>query len=199
MKHKLSDTPAYPLYWPEGTPRLPARKRQSARFKLTMAAAREDLLDELKRLGARYAVISTDVPVRQDGLPYANTRHPEDPGVAVYFDFEGAQMVFACDKWNHVADNVRAIGKTIQALRGIARWGSRDMMKQSFSAFKALPPSASVDWRATLGIRPGDRSIDSAKAAYRAKAAQVHPDRGGSHHEMQRINEAWEAAKKELG
>lgn len=178
---------AYPLRWPEGERRT--RERQESRFKLTLAAARDDLLLELERLGARYVVISTNVSGR---------RAPIDPGVAVYFDLDGEQLVFACDKWTRVEDNVRAIGKTIEALRGIARWGSREMMKRSFSSFKTLPPDPTADWRATLGISPV-AGLDEAKARYRKLAAAAHPDHGGSQHQMARLNAAWERAQQELG
>lgn len=188
-------TTAYPLQWPAGIPRT--RRRQAARFKLTMAGARHDLLYELQRLKAKHVVISTNVPTRRDGLPYSNAKQPDDPGVVVYFTLDGDQMAFPCDKWDKVEDNVRAIGKTIEALRGIARWGAHDMMKAAFSGFKALPADGATDWRSTLGAKPGE-DLDAVKARYRTKAAGAHPDKGGSTHEMQRINAAWEAAKKEF-
>ncbi len=42
-----------------------------------------------------------------------------------------------------------------------------------------------------LEVEP-NASFEKIKAAYRKKALQCHPDRGGSHAEMVRINEAWE-------
>jgi hypothetical protein len=72
------------------------------------------------------------VQLRQDGLPYANRRAPSDTGAAVYFSYKGRQMCFACDKWQDVYDNIYAISKTIEALRGIERWGAGDMVEQAF-------------------------------------------------------------------
>ena len=43
----------------------------------------------------------------------------------------------------------------------------------------------------TLEVEP-NASFGQIKAAYRKKALQCHPDRGGSHVEMVKINEAWE-------
>ena len=43
----------------------------------------------------------------------------------------------------------------------------------------------------TLEVEP-KASFGQIKAAYRKKALQCHPDRGGSHVEMVQINEAWE-------
>lgn len=164
-----------------------------------MRAARDHLVNELKLLGARYVVISSNVPIRRDGLLYANASTPDDPGVAVYFDYDGSSMVFACDKWNKVEHNVRAVGKTIEALRGIARWGSTDMMKRAVSAFKALPADGATDWRPTLGVSKHENNLSFIKEQYRRLAADAHPDRGGNQHQMVRLNKAWEAARKELG
>ena len=43
----------------------------------------------------------------------------------------------------------------------------------------------------TLEVAPS-ASFDQIKAAFRKKALQFHPDRGGTHLQMVRINEAWE-------
>lgn len=42
-------------------------------------------------------------------------------GVAVYFTLKGQQFCFACDHWDEIKDNMQAIHKTIEALRGIER------------------------------------------------------------------------------
>ncbi len=47
------------------------------------------------------------------------------------------------------------------------------------------------DYYQILGIST-DASIDAIKRAYREKALRFHPDRGGSHEQMLRINEAFE-------
>ncbi len=53
------------------------------------ARARDDLVAELRRFGAKDVVLSTSVPLRLDGLPLAAARQPDDPGVAVYFSLTG--------------------------------------------------------------------------------------------------------------
>jgi hypothetical protein len=193
---RVSSEMAYPLHWPTGRERIVSYKRKRARFKSSFSAARKLVLNELKLLGAKYVVISTNIPTRLDGLPYASYRNPADPAVAVYFDYKGAAHVFGCDKWDKVEHNLQAVGKTIEAIRGISRWGSTDMMKRAVNAFKALPPTGE-DWRAVLGIQNG-AGFDEVKARYRALAAAHHPDAGGSEHQMIRLNQAWEAAQREL-
>lgn len=148
-------------------------------------------------MGARYPVLSTNVELRRDGLPYANQREPSDPGVAVYFEWHGKQMTFACDRWDKVRDNVRAIGKTIEAIRSIERWGASDMMEHAFSAFEALPaPGSCVSlscW-AVLDIPPGSPLADIERA-YRAKAKDAHPDRGGTREDWEALCAAYEQAR----
>ena len=34
----------------------------------------------------------------------------------------------ACDKWDSIRDNLHAVAKTIEALRGIDRWGTGEMV-----------------------------------------------------------------------
>lgn len=94
---------AYPLQWPEAFPRT--RSRSVSRFGVnTFGRARDHLLDELKRMGASGTILSTNVPLRQDGLPYADfeRRHISDPGAAIYFKWKGGQRVLACDRWTQI-------------------------------------------------------------------------------------------------
>lgn len=198
---KVSSEYAYPLHWPDGQPRKTHGQRKDAGFKVRMGAARDHLINELRMLGARYIVISTNVSLRFDGLPHAGRRPPDDTGVAVYFDYDGDQMVFACDKWKKIEHNIRAVGKTIEAIRGIARWGSTDMMKRAVSAFKALPDQpAADDWRRVMEFGPEARpELRTVKQKYRELSRIHHADMGGNEDEMKRINIAWEAAQRELG
>lgn len=75
---------AYPLHWPAGWPRTSAPQR--SRFDGGFAKIRDELFAEIERLGGRYIVLSTNVALRRDGLPYANQAEPPDSGVAVYFE-----------------------------------------------------------------------------------------------------------------
>lgn len=166
---------AYPLHWPEGWPRTKAPAH--SRFHPTNGrhAVAQALLAEIRRLGGGQVVISTNVRLRNDGLPYSGDRPPEDKGVAVYFNLKGRQMVFACDKWAKLEDNLRSIHKTIEALRGIERWGASDMMERAFSGFTALPDHTHRTWRQVLGV-PAGAGLDECRAARAALMKQYHPD-----------------------
>lgn len=189
---------AYPLQWPAGRKRTEGWRREASNFRVTIAVARDELFAEIGRLGARSVVVSTNIPLRQDGKPYANTPRLDDPGVAAYFNHKGRAMCFACDRWSKVEDNMRAVAKTIDALRGIARWGTGDMLQAAFSGFTALPaPGAKREWWGVLGI---DRSatVEAIRGAYRVLASKHHPDKpGGSHEKMAELNAALEQALQE--
>lgn len=193
---------AFPLRWPDGVPRAQAGTRSvNGNFKMTFAAARDRLLDELRKMGARYVVISTDVPLRRDGLPYADG-DPKDPGVAVYFDLDGEQHVLACDRWDRVRMNTQALALTVDALRGLERWGSTDIMRRAFSAFEMLaaPIVTPRSWREVLDIRDWQTAnMATVRESYRQLAKLCHPDVGGDHAAMAELNAAMDAAERELG
>tara|TARA_B100001079_G_scaffold190327_1_gene164179 strand:+ start:9066 stop:9656 length:591 start_codon:yes stop_codon:yes gene_type:complete len=189
---------AYPLCWPAGRPRT--RRPERSRFDTTLGLARDTLIEEIGRLGGTNLIISTNVPTRKDGQFYASAKRPDDPGVAVYFDYKGSQHCFACDQWDRLQDNVQAIRKTIDALRGIARWGSGDMMERAFTGFAALPDPGSAGgehWSTVLDVA-SDASNDEVRAAYRRARSAAHTDRDtGDNAAFHRVQTAWEQAQQE--
>lgn len=206
----------YPLMWPTGWKRTPWQERQRADFSKTKHEQRRDasgnvanvkrvarieagdaaikLEAQLDRLGAERAVLSTNVELRMDGRPKAGRLEPADPGAACYFTFKGKRTVLACDKWDRTADNIAAIANHIDALRRIDRYGV-GTMEQAFAGYVAIPHAAGHDWWLELGVQP-NATADDIEAAYRAKARSLHPDAGGSHEAMARLNAARDAAKK---
>jgi hypothetical protein len=179
---------AYPLQWPPGVPRTKSPAR-SAFGEVTIHRATQELLWEIERMQGQLPVISTNLELRGDGLPYSKQRPITDHGVAVYFTRRGRQLVFACDRWDRIEHNMRAITKTIEAMRGIERWGSSDLMERAFTGFEALP--APKAWWEILGLSAPTRSRDEITAAYRRASQDAHPDRpGGSHDRMAAINAA---------
>lgn len=185
---------AYPLEWPSGWKRT--RTPRSAPFNITPAKALKETLWEIDQLGGAWPVVSTNVPLRQDGMPRASYRGLDDTGVAIYFQHKKAQKVFACDQYDTVGDNIRAIGKTIGAIRGIDRWGASDLLERTLSAFDALPPPSDNNaplWPIVLGVSP-DASEETIEAAFRSKARETHPDTGGTAEAFQAVSAARDAA-----
>lgn len=193
-------TEAYPLTWPEGWPRTPDYKRKAySQFKTTFDRARSELTNELRMLGAKDVIISSWLPLRRDGMPYADQarRRLDDPGVAVYFTLRGRQMVMARDAFGSVHDNLRSIGLGIAHLRGLERHGGGTMMERAFEGFAALPSPTSRDCWAILGLKPC-ASADEINAQFRTLSKKHHPDVGGDHSEFAAVNAARTAALQKV-
>lgn len=214
----------YPLQWPANTPRTKPGDRERSRFGGTNAGNRgqvspyeaaKDLLLEIQRLGGSHAVITSLLPTRHDGLPYSDGRS-EDPGVAVWFVHKGHERVFACDKWRTHGENLRAIALSIEAMRGLDRWGVAGAVEKAFAGFAALPAGKTEDnappppvkrpWREVLGetFAPwpeldNDELLVIAKARHRKLIALHHPDRGGDVAIASELNVALAEAEAELG
>lgn len=193
----------HPLSWPPGWKRTQAPVW--SKFKTNPEKATKHLLAEIERLGGRGVVISSNAQYRADGMPYARQGYIADTGVAVYFKRKGRDVVFACDTYGHIHENIHAIGLTIEALRTMERHGAAELLDRAFTGFEALPaPGASKHWRDVLGMAadvgaPKAAQLEAVRNLYRALASKHHPDRGGSHERMAEINRAWEQAQEELG
>lgn len=197
---------AFPLAWPIGRPRAkyreraPFSKRGSNGFeRLTVAQGLDRLTGELRRLGARSIVVSTNLQVRStDGLPRSGQGEPRDPGAAVYFQLEGRPHCLATDRWDRVADNIAAIAKHVEATRGQLRWGVGDVA-QAFAGFRALPAAGAVrPWWEVLGFSSKPMSPVTLRDRWRELAERHHPDRGGNPGQMAEINAAYDEGRKEL-
>jgi len=189
---------AFPLQWPEGWPRTPYHRRQRSPFKVNAEIARRHLHNQLRLLGARNVVLSTNVPLRADGLPYADamTRRYDDPGVAVYFTLRNKQHAMARDLFLSPQHNIRSLGLAIEAMRAIERHGGGLMMERAFAGFEALP--APAQWWDILQVTR-DASLQTIEANFRRLAFDHHPDRGGSDAKMAELNQARADALKEKG
>lgn len=188
----------FPLVWPAAYPR--SQRRIRAKFNTrAFTAAVQGIYHELRLLGASGIVVSTNIPIRNDGLPYANPPRIEDPGVAVYFSLRGQPRSMACDKWDLVDHNAHALALTIDAMRGLDRWGASQMLDRVFQGFAALPaPAAEISWWESLRC-PREWSLDNVEAQYKRLIKTAHPDLGGSHEAMTALNRAIAQARAEKG
>ena len=82
-----------------------------------------------------------------------------------------------CDVFmDEIWENMRALGKTIEAMRGIERWGAHEVIDQMFEGFTALPPPDKMTtpppmhkaWHEVLEVSP-NASPEVVHAAYKAK------------------------------
>lgn len=204
----------YPLAWPLGWKRTKPHLRKQSNFtrknassgwreRLTVETGTRRLLDELGRFGvpAHHIIISTNLALRNDGLPRSNQAEPSDPGVAVYWrksDKEQQHKVMATDIYDKVADNLAALAATIDAMRAIERHGGAVILDRAFTGFLALP--APNTWRSIMGYADeADPTLEQVKGLYRRLAFERHPDQGGSEAKMAELNWAMQEAERELG
>jgi DnaJ-domain-containing protein 1 len=156
--------PPFPLSWPRSWPRT--RDRRRSQFgsdhagDVSLSQAHVFVQAELERLGATDVAITSNVPTRRADAAHADAAHADaDPGIAVWFTMGDDQRVLACDRWQTHAENLRAIGLTVEAMRSLDRWGVGDVTERAMSGFiGALPPARSSDDR-------DHRSVDSVDAA----------------------------------
>ena len=190
---------AYPLQWPLGYKRT--EQRTWSQFKQSMESAQNFLRDEIRRMGAADLVVSTNLPIRKDGMLYTDSmkRKIDDPGAAIYFNYKGKPISMCCDKYLSVGENIYALGKGIEALRGLERWGISDFLDRAFTGFMELPenagPSTQEKWYEVLEVDP-KASLFEIKVAYKLKTKQSHPDSGGSTEEFLRVKAAYDQGIK---
>lgn len=224
---------AYPLTWPVGTRRTPASERRESKFARreknvhgslasyhrTIADGVDKIRRELEMLRAGNLVLSSDLVLRSDGLPYSDQRSG-DPGVAIYWsrvELRGSKTVtvpycIPCDRFTRIADNFYAVGMSIEAMRGMERWGCVST-EQAFAGFAALPPGSGEGvnaapvkrpWREVLGVGPelaalaSDDVLAIVRARHRKLIAEVHPDRGGTDAAAAEVNTALAEAEREI-
>lgn len=200
---------SYPLAWPAGWKRTQARTRAKfvgkagrrvlgengavshweAKRDLTIEQATKRVLLELSRFGVPdwNIIISTNLQLRQDGLPKSGQANPKDPGAAVYWHKDKQQRCMAVDRYDRVVDNLAAIAATLDAMRAIERHGGAAILDRAFVGFKAL--TAPEQPFQVLGVG-ANASKDEIDRAYKRLAAEHHPDRGGDSQTMARINAA---------
>lgn len=210
----------YPLQWPVEQPRTPDDHRKQSSFstngkrgEVSIYEAAMVLKDELRLMKAINIVITSDLPTRTDGIPYADSRaRVKDVGIAVWFFYQGKESVLACDKWRSHGENLRSIAKTIEAIRALERYGCASATERAMSGFAALPAGSEETfgtaprkrpWREVLGgtwpaeLEPDDL-LAMAKARYKKAMAAAHPDHGGAEELAADLNLAMDEATFEL-
>jgi hypothetical protein len=188
----------YPLAWPENIPRWKS-SRQPGAFKTTLHGAMTNVSDSLRRFGADSGKPVADLVISSNVTLGAN--NPSDPGVAIWFKWDGLSVCIPVDRYSKVEANLQAIHHIIGARRTELRHGTLALVRATFTGFAALPsPSGKKGWRDVLGFHPSTR-IDKGDvdARYRELAAERHPDKpNGSNEAMAALNAARSEALKEI-
>lgn len=184
---------AFPLTWPHSFPRCKVRERGA--FKTTLAGALSNVEGSLRRF-------ATDSGKKLEGIVMSSNvtlgvQRPEDPGVAVWFTWDGLGVCIAVDRYLTVEANLQAIHHIIEARRVELRHGTLALVRATFQGFLALPAPKGSHWREVLGfenVLPGQITADLVRERYRSRASSAHPDKGGTHADMAALNAARDQA-----
>lgn len=188
-------TTAFPLSWPPTIPRRSGAREKGA-FKTTLAGALDNVQTSLRLFGRDSGKPLTGAVLSSNVTLGANS--PADPGVAVWFVWDGEQVCIPVDRYATPAANLQAIHQTIEARRVELRHGTLALVRASFQGFKALPAPPGSHWSDVLAL-PRTATKAEVEAAFRAKSQTAHPDKGGSHDAMARLTDARAAALRDLG
>jgi hypothetical protein len=168
-----------------------------------------NLLDrEVALLGAEHFVIEADFSesdIRLDGLPRANARQPEFPGVRVAFESKHGPLVYqtdVCAFWQH---NVRSIALGLEALRAVDRYGISGRAEQ-YTGFRAIEaPRVASTFNTVEAALAWLQSEDCAgfsgagalniRSLVKHAMNQHHPDRGGDPAKWTKVEQARQMLK----
>lgn len=192
MSKTFQKNSVYPLQWP---PQFPYTENpERSRFKTTLHKALLKVKNAMQKFAndsgkdLENVVISSNVSL--------GNMSPDDPGVAVYFSWDGIESCVAVDRYDKVQDNLQAIYHVLEADRTKLRHGSLDLVRATFQGYKGmLPESGSGSkWWEILQVERS-ASLDEVKRAYRLMSKQNHPDLGGDSDQFQIIQNAFHQAK----
>ena len=190
-------TTAFPLSWPEGFPRTP--RREAGKFKTSLAGALTNVQTSLRLFGSDAGRAVSDT-VMSSNVTLGMAK-PADPGVAVWFVWDGEQRCIPVDRYTTVEANLQAIHHIIEARRVELRHGTLALVRAAFKGFTpALPPPRARTWREVLGLNDGGKPVtrEMVETCYRGLARERHPDAGGSTDVMAELNAARAAALKDI-
>ena len=193
---------AYPLQWPSGFPRW-KHGRSSGSFKTNFETALRNVKKSLEMF-AKDSGKKIESPVLSSNIDLnpltANTgNRPADPGVAVWFSWDGLTVCIPVDRYDTPAANLQAIHHIIEARRVELRHGTLALVRATFSGFQALPAPKGKHWRDILEITATQPTRLHVEDQYKRLSRVRHPDAGGSTEAMAELNAARDAAIAEIG
>lgn len=169
----------YPLAWPPGRARTPPGRREVARYSLRLfSQAMATVETEIARW-QRPRRDARLIDWQLSSWHVGRSQLHDDPGAALWFTLAGKDitdganlMVLACDRFQQLPQNVRALSLTMERLRLVDEIGAYSLVAAVEGA-KALPPPIDArGWHEILGVAE-TAPLVVAEAAYRALAREA--------------------------
>jgi hypothetical protein len=190
----------FPLMWPEKFPRREPHRRDKGTFKTTLPNAIANVQNSLKLFASDSGKKLEDLSITSNYT--LGVHNPDDPGVAVWFVWDGMQVSIAVDRYTRIEANLQAIHHIIEARRVELRHGTLALVRATLTGFIALPAPAGQQpkrtWREVMNFTSEPVSLDLLEQRYRLLASKRHPDKGGSNEAFAELGEAYAQAKKEV-
>lgn len=161
--------------------------RRSSQFKADWPATLALLAEETGRLDAGLVVIEIDVPceaLNRNRQALLAGRAPAHPGVRVHFESRHGELNYATAEFWAWRDNVRAVARSLEALRLVDRYGVshgtqyvgfRSALPAGGSAPEFDSPREAAGWLAHTGTRLHVEPGSPAELARRLSRV-LHPD-----------------------
>jgi len=187
----------YPLHWPQGFKRALTRERGA--FQTGYDRALGNVRTSLERFARDSGRRIVD-PILSSNMNPLGGDKLSDPGVAVWFIWDGMQVCIAVDRYTTPASNLQAIHHILEARRTELRHGTLQLVRATLQGLTFLPAPKGKHWRDVLRITSETVTRADIESAYKARAEHGHPDkRGGSHDAMAELNVARDTALAEVG
>lgn len=205
----------YPLRWPAW---LGASVRtERTRSQTSMRTSFRDIIRLVQELGGVELRVTTNCT--DEEWDKRSPRPNGAPAVAAWFRNPRSGKVFcvACDRWEDLTGNMRAIVRVLEAWVEIGKVTSQAVFNLVVNTFaepgtgwgqnrnkpepepkpepKPQPQTGPRMWYVVLGVSPS-ATPDDVDEAYRKLARKHHPDRGGDEATMKEINNAYDAYRK---
>jgi len=185
----------YPLQWPDSMPRT--NRPVSDQFRTTLNGALTNVKKSLKLFAedskhkVENIVISSNVTL--------GSLTPKDPGVAVYFSWNGLSTCIPVDRYAKVEANLQAIHHCIEAERVKLRHGGVNLVQAAFRGYAALEApttSAHRPWYEVLGVAEGEPGANI-ENAYKRLRGRFHTDKQetGDRIKYDEVQKAWREYK----
>lgn len=190
-------TTEYPLAWPDHIERSKSREKGS--FKTPLKTALGNVKTSVN-LFARDSGKKLESLVISSNVTLGNEK-PDDPGVAIWFTWDGMQLAIPVDRYASVEANLQAIYHVMEARRTELRHGTLALVRATFRGFLSLPAPSGKPKRAWWEVFGLSMNATKAEAisAFRDLAKKIHPDQGGNQEDMDELLKARDEAKEHFG
>lgn len=166
-----------------------------ADYRITTKSSWSKTQSELAREFDLWGVHDWDTNYPRGARLEGRSQSEPDRLVNLRYVLRGKTVNLSMGKQDRAVDNLRVLYLCIQDLRMNEKRGLSEIMEQAYLQI-AGPSREKSPWE-ILSIFPGS-PLQVAEAAYKAKAIEAHPDRGGSNEVMSELNQAIEKIRKGL-